>query len=89
MFVIISANLVVQGSIMPAPYSLDLRTRIVEAYQTNQGSIRQVAKIFDVGKSTVAGYLKLTDKNVSPKAKAPSGGRPARIYPMNLEILSF
>ena len=87
MFVIISVNLVVQGSIMPAPYSLDLRTRIVEAYQNNQGSIRKVAKIFDVGKSTVAGYLKLTDKNGTPKAKTPSGGRPARIDHKGMTII--
>ena len=72
---------------MPAPYSLDLRTRIVEAYQNNHGSIRKVAKIFDVGKSTVASYLKLTDKNGTPKAKTPSGGRPERIDLKGMAII--
>ena len=35
---------------MPAPYSTDLRERIVEAYKSGKGSARMLAKMFDVGK---------------------------------------
>ena len=40
------------------PYSLDLRTRIVEAVHEHGYSIRQTAKLFRVGHATVERYLK-------------------------------
>lgn len=38
---------------MPAPYSLDLRQRVIEAYQAKEGSLRQLAERFKVSLSFV------------------------------------
>ena len=38
---------------MPAPLSIDLRTRIISAYQGKEGSLRQLAKRFKVSLSFV------------------------------------
>lgn len=50
--------------------SIDLRQRIVRAYQNKEGSIRQLAKRFAVSKSSVERLLKAerTTGSVAPKA---------------------
>jgi transposase len=40
-----------------APYSLDLRQRIVDAYRNGEGSVRELAKRFVVSPNTVQNYL--------------------------------
>lgn len=58
---------------MPAAYSLDLRQRIVDAYQAKEGSQRQLAKRFKVSLSFVRDLLRhyRQQKTVQPK---PHGG---------------
>jgi transposase len=41
---------------MAAPYSLDLRLRAVKAYESGDGSQREVARIFKLGIRTLARY---------------------------------
>lgn len=60
---------------MPAPYSVDLRKRVVEAYSSGKGSIRDIAKMFSIGKSSVSTYLKLQQDNGNLKPKKASGGQ--------------
>lgn len=57
------------------PYSLDLRQKIVEAYQNGEGSLRQLAHRFKVSLSFVQRLLKkLADtKSIEP---LPIGGGP-------------
>jgi putative transposase len=43
---------------MPAPYLLDLRQNVVEAYVSKEGSIRQLAQQFKLSKNTVSGFLR-------------------------------
>ena len=43
---------------MIGPYSLDLRRRIVAAYQNGEGSIRELAERFSVAPNTVQNYLR-------------------------------
>ncbi len=38
---------------MPTPYSLDLRKRVIEAYEAKEESLRQIAKCFCVSLSFV------------------------------------
>ncbi|MDC0681450.1 hypothetical protein [Sorangium atrum] len=39
------------------PYSIDLRQRIIDAYQNREGSIRELAERFEVAPNTVQNYL--------------------------------
>ena len=38
---------------MPAPYSIDLRQRVINAYEAKEGSQRQIAQRFQVSQSFV------------------------------------
>ena len=55
------------------PYSLDLRWRIVAAYQNGEGSIRELGERFSVAPNTVQNYLRQlrTSGEVTP---CPHGG---------------
>ncbi|MBW4625580.1 MAG: helix-turn-helix domain-containing protein [Brasilonema octagenarum HA4186-MV1] len=54
---------------MPAPYSTDLRQRVINAYEANEGSQRQLAKRFKVSLSFVQRLIRLYENTgqVSPK----------------------
>lgn len=54
---------------MPAPYSADLRERVVDAYKSGKGSARMLAKMFGVGKTTVTDYLRLEQLNGNVNVK--------------------
>ncbi len=41
---------------MANPYSLDLRTKIINAYKNKEGTQKEIAKIFGVGLATVCRY---------------------------------
>lgn len=58
---------------MPGAYSVDLRQRIVDAYQAKEGSQRQLAERFKVSLSFVRNLLRhyRQQKTVQPK---PHGG---------------
>jgi transposase len=58
------------------PYSIDLRERIVEAYEKAEGSVREVAVRYKVSSKTVQNYLnrKRETGSVEPR---PHGGGPA------------
>ena len=43
---------------MPAPLSMDLRRRIVDAYENGEGTYSDMAERFDVGEATVSRLLK-------------------------------
>lgn len=47
------------------PYSMDLRIRVLEAYKRKEGSIRKLAKRFEVHWRTVANWLRRLDKEQS------------------------
>jgi transposase len=55
------------------PYALDLRSRIVEAYDNKEGSVRDLAERFAVAPNTVQNYLSLRRKTGSLEP-LPSGG---------------
>src|SRR5687768_9726649 len=60
------------------PYSLDLRWRIVAAYDRGEGSVRELAALFGVGPNTVQRYL--TRRRVrGDVAPAPHRGGPRRV----------
>ena len=61
---------------MPAPYSIDLRNKIVEAYESGLGSIAKVAKVFNVGVATLQNYLNQKRQTGSLEPKPATGGKP-------------
>ena len=54
-------------------YSLDLRQRIVDAYENGEGSIRELAKRFEVAPNTVYDYLTRM-RATGSVAPCPHGG---------------
>lgn len=55
-------------------HGLDLRTRIVDAYEGGEGSIREVAERFAVSPSTVQDYLKLKRETGRLEPRPVCGG---------------
>lgn len=72
---------------MPAPHSLDLRQRIVEAYGNGEGSQRRLAKRFKVSRSFIQDLLKLHRETGSLEPKAHGGGASAKIGPAQEPIV--
>ena len=58
---------------MPAPYSMDLRQRVIEAYKANAGSRRQLAARFQVSLSFVQRLIGLY-QNTGQFAPLPHAG---------------
>lgn len=59
---------------MPAPYSMDLRRRVVNAHQAKLGSLRQLADRFQVSLSFVQRLMRTHKNTGEVKAKAHGGG---------------
>jgi transposase len=60
------------------PYSLDLRQKIVEAYDRGEGSVRELAERFMVSPNTVQNYL-TRRRRTGELAPSPHGGGPPRL----------
>jgi transposase len=59
------------------PYSIDLRQRIVDAYNNGEGSIRELAERFEVAPNTVQNYLTQL-RATGDLAPSPHGGGMSR-----------
>ncbi|MDZ8258650.1 helix-turn-helix domain-containing protein [Nostoc sp. ChiQUE01b] len=59
---------------MPAPYSTDLRQRVVDAHQAKLGSQRQLADRFQVSLSFVQRLIRSYKKTGKVNALAHAGG---------------
>ncbi|MBD0270217.1 MAG: transposase [Cyanobacteria bacterium Co-bin8] len=70
---------------MPAPYSTDLRQRIVAAYQANEGSQRELAQRFKVSLSFVRDLLRRYRESGDIKPKGHGGGTQAKLSAVHLE----
>ena len=69
------------------PYSIDLREKIIQAYDRGDGSLRQIAREFGVAKSTLQSYLSRR-RDTGSVAPAPHGGGRARLLgPLHLAVL--
>jgi transposase len=69
---------------MPAPYSEDLRQRVVDAYKAKLGSQRQLAERFQVSLSFVQRLIRSYQKTGEVNAKPHGGGAIAKIKIENL-----
>ena len=59
---------------MLAPYSIDLRKRMINAYENHEGSQRQLAKRFQVSLSFIKSLIRRYRKTEKIKAKPHGGG---------------
>lgn len=66
-------------------YGLELRGRIVAAYQNGEGSLREIAKRFVVAVGTVRDYLTLHRTTGSLEPRPHGGGVPPIIDKQGLE----
>lgn len=61
------------------PLSVDLRVRIVEAYENREGSVRELAERFKVAPATVQNYRDLYRSTGAVWPRAHGGGRERKI----------
>lgn len=70
---------------MPAPYSIDLRQRIINAYEAREGSQRQIAERFQVSLSFVKRLIRRYRETGALKPKCHGGGAIAIIKQSELK----
>jgi transposase len=70
-----------------SPYSRDLRKRVLDAVDRNEGSLRQIARRFVVSLSFLVRLLQLHRRTGSLDPKPHGGGRPAALGPEDLQRL--
>jgi transposase len=68
--------------------SLDLRQRIVEAYEQKEGSMRCIGKRFKVGKNTVLRLIKQKRETGALTPQAKGGSKPKQTTPENQILIS-
>jgi transposase-like protein len=63
---------------MPAPYSLDLRRKVIAACENEEGTQKEIAEQFDIGYRTLKEWLSLYKKtgDVIPKEHVHRGPLP-------------
>jgi len=68
-------------------YSLDLRQRVVRAYEQGQASIAEIAARFGVGSTFVKKMLRQYRETGDLKEHPHAGGRQARLSPQHRRLL--
>jgi transposase len=69
------------------PYSMDLRTRVVQAYEHHEGTMRQLATTFRVSVSCVRRLLKPYRETGRVAPQPHGGGAPAKVDGGGLEVV--
>ncbi len=72
---------------MPAPLSVDLRQRILEAYKAKEGSQRQLAERFKVSLSFVRDLMRHYRETGTLQPKPHGGGAVAKLGKEHLPIV--
>ncbi len=68
-------------------YSADLRHKIVSAYEQGEGTLDEIAAIFDIGRCSVARYLRLHRCGNSLQPKPRGGGVAFSLTGKHLAVL--
>lgn len=68
-------------------YSMDLRQKIVSAYESGHGTFDELADTFEVGRRTVARFINLARSGEGLWPKPHGGGRPPRLSGRALVLL--
>lgn len=70
---------------MPTPYSVDLRQRVINAYQAREGSQRQIAERFQVSLCFVKRLIRRYQETGTVEPKSHGGGAIAIIKQSELK----
>lgn len=73
---------------MAAPYSLDLREKVVEKYNNGNITQEEIGNIFQIGISTIKRWLKKYRETGDLNPNYDKQGRPTRINERGLETIS-
>ena len=68
-------------------YSLDLRQRVVHAYEQGHASIAEIAERFGVGPTFIKKMLRQHKETGDLKEHSHGGGRPASLSPKHRRLL--
>lgn len=60
-------------------YGVDLRVRVVAAYEAGKGTLHEVAEDFDVSVNTLVGWRKLRSETGTLGPRPHGGGNPSKI----------
>jgi transposase len=69
------------------PYSLDLRERVVKAYEQGKGSIAEIAQMFNVGQTFVKKMLRLKRETHDLSPRPHAGGKHPTLSTKDLALL--
>jgi len=72
---------------MGKPYSMDLRERVVRAYEVGDNTYLGLAELFGVGVATLNRWLRLKRETGDVKKRPHGGGQPRKIAGRHLEAL--
>jgi transposase len=72
---------------MPDPHPIELRQRVVDAYEAGEGSYPELAARFDVGEASVKRWVLLFTASGSVEARAKGGGTPSSITESDIREL--
>lgn len=72
---------------MPAPLSVDLRERVIAAYQAKEGSMRQLAERFKVSLSFIRDLSRHYRQNGTVAPKPHRGGAVAKLGAAQLPVV--
>lgn len=72
---------------MPKALSLDLRSRVVAAYESGKETLLTVATLYQIGAATLVRLLALKRRTGSIEARPHGGGHPGKLSESDLELL--
>jgi len=69
------------------PYSLDLRERVVKAYEQGEGSIAEISQMFNVGQTFLKKMLRLKRETGDLSPQPHGGGKPPSLSAKDFGLL--
>jgi transposase len=72
---------------MPKPYSVDLRQRVVDAYEEGNESFKAVAEKFSIGVASVDRWVSQYRRTGSVTPKPATGGQPSKLEGEGLDAV--
>jgi transposase len=72
---------------MPKPLSMDLRKRVVAAYEASQATLEEVARRYSIGVATLVRLMALKRNKGTLEPKPHGGGQKPRLAESDVDVL--